>query len=78
MRSVLCELFHNRVVEQWSEILDLFVIPTGMNTIGEENYRHFSLQVNPEGGTGETEMAHGFCREMVTSAGIRGAWGVKP
>lgn len=78
MRSALCEFLHNRVVEQWSEILDLFVIPTGMNTIGEENYRHLSLQVKPKGGTGETEMAHGFCREVVASAGIRGAWGVKP
>lgn len=60
MRSALCELFHNRVVEQWSEILDLFVIPTEMNAIGEENYRHLSLQVKPERGTGETEVANGF------------------
>jgi hypothetical protein len=57
-------------VEQWSEILNLFVIPTGMNTIGEENYRYFSLQVKPKRGTRETEVAYGFCREMVTSAGI--------
>ncbi len=71
MRSALCELLHHRVVDQWSEILDLFVISTGMNTIGEENYRHLSLQVKPKRGTGETEVANGFCREMVTSTGIR-------
>jgi hypothetical protein len=61
MRSALCELFHNRVVEQWSEILDLFVLPAGMDTIGQENYRHLSLQVKPKRGTGETEVANGFC-----------------
>jgi hypothetical protein len=72
------EFLHHCVVEQWSEVLDLFVIPTGMNTIGEENYRHLSLQVKPKRGTRETEMANRFCREMVSSAGIREVWGVKP
>ena len=77
MRSALCEFLHNRIMEQWSEILDLFIIPTGMNTIGEENYRHLSPQVKPKRGTGKAEVTNGFCGEMVTSTGIRGAWGVK-
>ena len=38
----LTEFLHHCIVEQRSEILDLFVIPTGMNTIGEKNYRHLS------------------------------------
>ena len=41
--SCLGELFHNRIVEQGSELFDSFVIPARMDAIGQQDHCHLLL-----------------------------------
>ena len=57
----LCEFLHDRIVEQWSKLLDPFISPTRVDAIGQQDYRDPFLQVKPKGRAGEAEMANTPC-----------------
>src|SRR5580692_11567021 len=65
------EGFAGGVVECGADFPDELALPVGPGTVGEQNYGHLGIEVDPQGTPAEPKVPNGVRRKQLSSRGVR-------